>query len=107
MAARPHATADFDSPDPLAALASGRTARAHVGSGEVIARLYPSPRERERVVGREDANEMSVRVGGIKTRPPPDRRSAHSRCKASAFYCPRTATEGRLCTLPTASRGEG
>src|SRR5579872_7329628 len=49
---------------------------------------YPSPHERQRVVGREDANEMSVRVGGIKTRPPPDRRSA-------------------TATLPTASRGEG
>src|SRR5579872_4819364 len=33
--------------------------------------LHPSPRERQRVVGREDANEMSVRVGGIKTGPHP------------------------------------
>lgn len=30
---------------------------------------YPSPRERERVVGREDANEMSVRVGGASAFP--------------------------------------
>jgi hypothetical protein len=36
---------------------------------------YSSPRERERVVAREDTNEMSVRVGGIKTRPPPRCRS--------------------------------
>src|SRR5579863_5629980 len=37
--------------------------------------------------------------------PPPDRRFAHSRCKASAFLFLRTATKGRLCTLPTLSRG--
>src|SRR5579872_2330673 len=35
--------------------------------------------------------------------PPPDRRFAHSRCEASASL--RTATEGRLCTLPTLARG--
>jgi hypothetical protein len=37
--------------------------------------------------------------------PPLDRRFAQSRCKASAFCFLRTATEGRLCTLPTLSRG--
>jgi protein SCO1 len=41
------------------------------------------------VVGREDANEMSVRVGGINQRPP------------------TLATASRRPSLPTASRGEG
>jgi hypothetical protein len=50
---------------------------------------YPSPHERKRVVGREDANEMSVRVGGVRRRPP---------TLASASLRP---------SLPTASRGEG
>src|SRR5271169_5879254 len=41
--------------------------------------------------------------------PPPDRRFAHSRCETSAFCRPRTATEGRLCTLPALASlaGEG
>jgi hypothetical protein len=50
---------------------------------------YPSPRERQRVVGREDANAMSVRVGGVRERPP---------TLASASLRP---------SLPTAVRGEG
>src|SRR5579872_2300341 len=66
------------------------------------------PHERERVVGREDANEMSVRVGGIKTRPPPDRRSAHSRCKASAFYYPgRRPKVAYAPSPPLRGGGEG
>jgi protein ImuB len=62
-------------------------ARARQISGEV--RSYPSSHERQRVVGREDANAMSVRVGGEREQPP---------TLASASLRP---------SLPTASRGEG
>src|SRR5579872_6406062 len=43
----------------------------------------------------------------MKGAPPPDRRFARSRCKHRRSYILRTATKGRLCTLPTRSAGEG
>src|SRR5579872_6807896 len=72
------------------------------------------------LVGREGRSEAKARVGVSKTTftalrfsrkrtPPPDRCFAHSRCEASAFLLLTTATEGRLCTLPTLAplAGEG
>jgi hypothetical protein len=53
-----------------------RSPACGAGLSHLMVRVsYSSPRERERVVAREDANEMSVRVGGIKTRSPPRCRS--------------------------------
>jgi protein ImuB len=72
--------------DRIKRLLSGDARAEHISCDALS---YPSPRERKRVVGREDANEMSVRVGGAREEPP---------TLASASLRP---------SLPTASRGEG
>lgn len=68
----------------------------------------PSPRERERAAGREDANEVSVRVGGI-TEGRPTLASAPlrpSRERAS-LASDRTASRGEGSTTPDRGPREG
>src|ERR1700751_1703045 len=68
------------------------------------------------LVGRVDASEASIGMGvfkkTIKLRPfqqapPPDRRFAHSRCKASAFLLPKNGDRRSPMHAPQAFAGEG